>query len=50
MSKDDVVVIDEGEMMDKTQLEEYAELIEELGTRAVRSLLIRATRNLSRTF
>lgn len=40
MSENDVVVVDEGEVMDETQLEEYAELVEELGTRAVRLLLI----------
>lgn len=40
MSENDVVVVDEGEVMDETQLEEYAELVEELGTRAVRILLL----------
>lgn len=31
------IVIEDDEVMDETQLEEYAELVEALGTRAVRS-------------
>jgi nucleoside-triphosphatase THEP1 len=36
MSKEDVIVVDEdGEIMDETQVKEYKELVEDLGTRAV---------------
>lgn len=37
MADGDVVVIEDGEMMDEEQLKEYTELVEELGTRAVGS-------------
>jgi hypothetical protein len=39
MAEGDVVVIEDGEIMDEEQLKEYTELVEELGTRAVRSSL-----------
>jgi hypothetical protein len=36
MSKEDVIVVDEdGEIMDETQVMEYKELVLDLGTRAV---------------
>ena len=37
MADGDVVVIEDGEIMDEEQLKEYAELVDELGSRAVRS-------------
>jgi hypothetical protein len=42
MAEEDVVVIENGEeMMDEIQLEEYAELVDALGTRAVRFVTLR---------
>ena len=37
MADGDVIVIEDGEIMDEVQLKEYAKLVDELGSRAARS-------------